>query len=337
MQWIWHSPVVMAGLCLFLSLIREHQNRIHMPRRFVDDPEGNIIAEDVYYSAKVPFGFNYADGNIVYNPNRIDTVNYGHHHGTHVAGIAVGNDEVIKGAAYDAQLAVMRVFGNYSGGSYDSDIYAAIEDCVILGVDVANLSLGRPCGLTKVMGEGREFITEVLTLAERTGLTLCCATGNEGTAWWFGDTFKPFSAVDDPDNGVVAAPASYGVSFAVGSANSLTKIYVELDGRRIVGRNSVPDSGSRRQNNFFEILGDKEEGIFEYVPIPNVGSPKDYADVDVSGKIALVKRGEISFEEKVKNAAEKGAIGVILYNNVEGRIEQYYNQIFLFEQSAFAD
>ncbi len=306
MQWIWHSPVVMAGLCLFLSLIREHQNRIHMPRRFVDDPEGNIIAEDVYYSAKVPFGFNYADGNIVYNPNRIDTVNYGHHHGTHVAGIAVGNDEVIKGAAYDAQLAVMRVFGNYSGGSYDSDIYAAIEDCVILGVDVANLSLGRPCGLTKVMGEGREFITEVLTLAERTGLTLCCATGNEGTAWWFGDTFEPFSAVDDPDNGVVAAPASYGVSFAVGSANSLTKIYVELDGRRIVGRNSVPDSGSRRQNNFFEILGDKEEGIFEYVPIPNIGSPKDYADIDVSGKIALVKRGKITFEEKVKKCRGKG-------------------------------
>ena len=122
-----------------------------------------------------------------------------------------------------------------------------------------------------------------------------------------------------------------------GSANSLTKIYVELDGRRIVGRNSVPDSGSRRQNNFFEILGDKEERIFEYVPIPNIGSPKDYADVDVSGKIALVKRGKITFEEKVKNAAEKGAIGVIIYNNVEGRIEQYYNQIFLFEQSAFAD
>ena len=37
----------MAGLCLFLFFIREHQNRIHMPRGFVDDPEGDIADEEV--------------------------------------------------------------------------------------------------------------------------------------------------------------------------------------------------------------------------------------------------------------------------------------------------
>ena len=60
----------------------------------------------------------------------------------------------------------MRVFGAGASTAFDSDIYAAIEDCIILGVDVANLSLGSSCGLTKVYGEGQEFVTEILTLAE---------------------------------------------------------------------------------------------------------------------------------------------------------------------------
>lgn len=37
----------MAGLCLFLSLIGEHKDRIHMPRGFVDDPEGDVADEEV--------------------------------------------------------------------------------------------------------------------------------------------------------------------------------------------------------------------------------------------------------------------------------------------------
>ncbi|TDL31250.1 M28 family peptidase [Jeotgalibacillus sp. S-D1] len=43
-------------------------------------------------------------------------------------------------------------------------------------------------------------------------------------------------------------------------------------------------------------------------------------DVDLTGKIALIQRGEISFGEKVLNAAEKGAEGVIIYNNAAGAL-----------------
>lgn len=31
----------------FLFLIQEHQDRIHMPRGFVDDPEGDVADEEV--------------------------------------------------------------------------------------------------------------------------------------------------------------------------------------------------------------------------------------------------------------------------------------------------
>ncbi|MBT2657940.1 M28 family peptidase [Bacillus sp. ISL-18] len=48
----------------------------------------------------------------------------------------------------------------------------------------------------------------------------------------------------------------------------------------------------------------------------NVG--KAIADTipdNVSGKIALIERGDITFLEKVKNVAAKGAAGVLMYNN----------------------
>ncbi|MBO7342362.1 MAG: hypothetical protein J6U87_06735, partial [Clostridia bacterium] len=37
----------------------------------------------------------------------------------------------------------------------------------------------------------------------------------------------------------------------------------------------------------------------------------NYAGLDVKGKIALVQRGDITFEEKVQFAEEAGAIGIL--------------------------
>ena len=46
-----------------------------------------------------------------------------------------------------------------------------------------------------------------------------------------------------------------------------------------------------------------------------LGSDEDFEGVDVKGKIALMGRGENSFEDKETNAAERGAIGAVVYNN----------------------
>ncbi|SES06864.1 DUF4910 domain-containing protein [Salipaludibacillus aurantiacus] len=51
-----------------------------------------------------------------------------------------------------------------------------------------------------------------------------------------------------------------------------------------------------------------------------LGLPADFDGLDLSGKIALIQRGEISFGDKVLNAAGAGAEGVIIYNNGEGVI-----------------
>ncbi|WNN91177.1 M28 family peptidase [Gloeocapsopsis dulcis] len=51
------------------------------------------------------------------------------------------------------------------------------------------------------------------------------------------------------------------------------------------------------------------------VAVPNVGQASDFAAVDVKGAIALVRRGEIPFLQKAQNAANAGAVGVVIINN----------------------
>lgn len=46
-----------------------------------------------------------------------------------------------------------------------------------------------------------------------------------------------------------------------------------------------------------------------------LGTVDELQNLDVDGKIVLLKRGEISFVEKAQNASSKGAVGIIIYNN----------------------
>lgn len=59
----------------------------------------------------------------------------------------------------------------------------------------------------------------------------------------------------------------------------------------------------------------KEE--VEFVDCGN-GAPEVFTDKDMNGKIALIIRGGISFVEKIENAQNAGAAGVIVYNHADG-------------------
>ncbi len=61
--------------------------------------------------------------------------------------------------------------------------------------------------------------------------------------------------------------------------------------------------------------------VVEYVTVPGAGRSADYTGMDVAGKVVLVSRGSTTFEEKANVAQEKGAIGIIIYNNVSGDIK----------------
>lgn len=84
----------------------------------------------------------------------------------------------VQGVAPDAQILTMKVFGQ-SGGAYDSDYMAAIEDAVILGADVINLSLGagNP-GYTAITTEAYQEIFENL---EQSDTVVTISAGNSGS------------------------------------------------------------------------------------------------------------------------------------------------------------
>lgn len=52
--------------------------------------------------------------------------------------------------------------------------------------------------------------------------------------------------------------------------------------------------------------------------IDGYGTEEDFASVDVAGKIALVRRGEIEFTQKLYNGDSAGAIATVVYNNQPG-------------------
>ena len=67
---------------------------------------------------------------------------------------------------------------------------------------------------------------------------------------------------------------------------------------------------------FFVPFDPLKSGIVEGELVEaGLGYDADYEGIDVDGKIALVGRGEITFEAKETNAAENGAVGVVVYNN----------------------
>jgi len=274
---------------------------------------GGLTAANTYYSGKIPFQFDYADKNVDATPSLDQIWSYNGSHGTHVAGIAVGNNDVIQGAAYNAQLVAMKVFSDMSAGAYDVDILAAVEDCMILGVDVMNLSLGSPCGFTSYIGDTLSHMASVYELVSDLGIICNVATGNDSSAFIYADTLQTFNKATNPDNGVVGVPASLQGNFAIGSVDNIVNLMAKVGEEEIVLYNSI--DANQYHYNFLEILQGEKSKTFEYVVVPGMGEASDYEGIDVRGKIAVVMRGGISFEDKQANAADAGAVGCIIYNN----------------------
>lgn len=94
-------------------------------------------------SCKVAFGYDFVgdDYNVGKKPQPgNDPMDCGGH-GTHVAGIIAGDNELVQGVAPKATLGAYRVFG-CSGPTASDIIVAAMEKAFEDGMDVINLSLG---------------------------------------------------------------------------------------------------------------------------------------------------------------------------------------------------
>ena len=224
------------------------------------------------------------------------------------------------GVAPQAQIINMNVFKSTGGASY-ADILAALEDCILLGVDVANLSLGSDCGYIDYDSEDA-FTKSLLDVFERTGesgVSLAVAAGNAYNAA-YGDAFGGKALASNPDYGLVSEPSTYGESLSVAAvSNGMVKgPYVTVGGKNLAYQDSATISEDENAKPFRSLSA---RGSIEYVVVPNYGAEEDYAGLDLTGKIALVQRGGgMYYEQKERNAANAGAIGMLVYNNVPGML-----------------
>jgi len=243
-------------------------------------------------------------------------------HGSHVAGtiLADGLNNAVVGVAPEAKLLMGKVCTEL--GCSSVSIATGLDWAVTKNVDVVNMSLGGA------------FMTSMeaaaLRNAEARGVMVVAASGNDG---------QPR----------VSFPAAADTAFAVGAIDigllkaDFSNWGPELD---IVGPgvdviSSVP-RGTGREALVQMDLGGK--GLNDVKSLPFVGSAlasvsindvvfcglgkaEDFQGVTVTGKFALISRGEITFEEKIKAAKAAGAVGVVIYNNVPG----------LFQGAASAD
>lgn len=276
-----------------------------------------LTAEDVYVSRKVPFAYDYGDQDPDVLP--IDS-----EHGTHVAGVIAGKDDTITGVAPNAQLAIMKVFSDTRSGARTSALLAALEDCVILGVDVINMSLGTGCGFTREVD--KENVNEIYDKIHDQGISLIASAANSYNATFGSDKNGSNGLTSNPDSGTVGSPSTYNGPLSVASVDGVETPYL-LHGDDIIYFNEASTNDAEQKKSFvndvLKQVGNVDSYEFEYVTIPGIGEASDYAEDRsyYSGKIVLVKRGTSTFEDKVRIALKvKGAAGIIIYNNVSGTI-----------------
>lgn len=259
-----------------------------------------------YFSDKVPYGYNYMDENNIIR----DIAPGASMHGMHVAGTvgANGNEENggVKGVAPEAQLLALKVFGNDPNITTTyGDIYVkAIDDAIILGADVLNMSLGSTAGF--VSAETME--QKAITRAVENGVLMSISAGNSahlGNGW-----ANPLAS--NPDIGVSGSPGLAYDSLQVASVENtfmdLDAVNYLLDGEE--EKAPFLSAGNTHPN-------DIQTKTFDIV-YGGLGYPEELAEV--AGKYALIQRGELAFTEKAINAQNAGAAGVIIYNNADGYV-----------------
>ncbi|MFC0187095.1 S8 family serine peptidase [Fictibacillus aquaticus] len=280
----------------------------------LSESEVNSIVEEgglkgKFYTEKVPYGYNYYDQ----NDTVLDLGPDASMHGMHVAGtVAANGDEAnggIKGVAPEAQVLGMKVFSNDPNyPSTWSDIYlAAIDDSIKLGADVLNMSLGS----TASFYDERSAEDLAITRAVENGIVCSVSAGNSGhvSSGWD----NPFAS--NPDIGVVGAPGLNTDSIQVAASGNEAFLYQHT--ATVEGVDGFSSVGYGIDN--WTKLAEKNGGKLELVSLgTKLGYPADYAGVDVKGKVVVVPRGALSFYDKTKNAADAGAIGIIVHNATNG-------------------
>jgi subtilisin family serine protease len=222
-------------------------------------------------------------------------------HGTHVSGIIAGqgqNDSghSITGVANGVDLYAYRVLGPYGSGSTGS-VLAGIDKAVQDGMDVINLSLGA------TINDPLYPTSIALNNAMIAGTVALVAAGNSG-----------------PNEYTLGSPGTSPLAITVGASDVSISIPTA---KGEIGEDSY--NLQLMAKHFDDNIAELTNTSLEVVDA-GLGYAEDFDGKDFSGKLALIERGSLSFNEKIANAKNAGASAVIIWNNVDGEISSYLGE-----------
>jgi lactocepin len=238
---------------------------------------------EVWYSDKVPTGYDWAD-----NDTNVIPSSTGNPHGTHVAGTigANGNEtnDGVAGLAPGVQLLAEKVFSDKVGGAQEDDLIAAIEHSITMGADVINMSLGSDSG---TVSEEDDPVQKAIRVATEQGTLVVVAGGNAAYSTKNNTTISsilPYA--DNPDIGVVGQPgvSPYALSVASYENSQLhVNALAESDGITLPFKDQNQYENIKLSNN---LLPDTS---YDLVYVPNEGKTKADYPSDRTGYIAVVQ------------------------------------------------
>ena len=231
-------------------------------------------------------------------------------HGTHVAGTvaALNNSVGVVGVAPSGtlRLHIAKVF-DASGSASSVVVARAMMSCWEAGAHVVSMSLGGD--------EASPVETRISALLAKKGLLLIAAAGNDGnTATSYPAGFPEVVSVAAIDETRSLA------SFSQVNAD------VELAAPGVGVSSTVP--AFSQVGGFLTVDGQSYAALgMEGSPFANAaGALADFGlgtavtAGGMAGKVCLIKRGEISFAQKVLNCQASGGAGAVVFNNTAGAL-----------------
>ncbi len=272
-----------------------------------------LFGEAYYVSEKIPFAFDYAGG-----AGKLENLSS---HGTSAASVAAGfkpgagdqhqedgtvlHDPTIAGAAPDAQLLLMKAAADGSSKIDASMAAQAILDALRLGAAAIVIH-------TDGLAENEDLLA-ALDAAAQVGVPVFCGAGDVNT-----DTVEKITSVLYTDRSTLDDICDLPGLRVVGAVGDPYRNVRTL--RLLVGEE---ESHIAYTDSCSEYFGIPFAGYFAGRDIPvcwieGVGRAEDYHGIDAEGKLAVVRRGEISFVEKATHASEAGAVGLIVVDTEDG-------------------
>lgn len=220
-------------------------------------------------------------------------------HGTHVAGIiAASNDPYVLGVAPNATLGIYKVFG--CTGQVSTDVLIqAFTMAYNSGADVITSSIGGPSGWPE------EPWSAATANIVKLGTPCMLAAGNDGSEGLY------YASTASSGNDVT----SVGSVDNTNSPQVLTAATYTIDGGDPTDFGFTPADGT--EGSFASVSLPIAVDTFDTTVANDFCAP---VTVDLTGKIALIRRGTCTYLSKAQVAFDAGAKYVMFYNNVAGTL-----------------